>query len=229
MTPTRFCTRGCSSHRHPEVSFVFAEPVPVPGAERMLLDYFESAVARGVQFRPGQKVDIGGCLLGLFDRGDGSLGVRDIGPDAEFAEPESAHRSVMRTWCRQEVARSFGFEPLFPATDATAMICTELVNSGHAILMKRHEPVKVNPRDSGWFVGCTNKAHDHNAADALGLAYVMQIVEKFPWLDPFFALPIRTDLVVEMEDRPKLAVLWHGDQEDPIAPLEGSYVAVALS
>lgn len=220
----RFQTNTCSRHSHPEISFVFAERVPVPGAERLLLDYFESSVAQGVVFKAGQKVGIGGSLLRLFDRGDRTLGVRDVGPDGQDAEPESAHRSVMRTWLRQEVARSFGLEADFPATTATAILCTHTDQSTHALLLKRMSPTPNSP-DSGWFIGCTDQTHDHDAKDALVVAHILAIAEKYPWLDQFFALPLRTDLVVEMEDRVRVPVLWYGDQADPRPPLAGSYVA----
>jgi len=215
-----FRTSSCARFSHPEVSFVFAERVPVPGLEKMLLGYFEGQVSRGVQFRPGQNIDIGGSILRLFDRGDGALGVRDVGPDGQVAEPESAHRSVMRTWLRQEVCRSYGLAPEFPGANVVALVCTATGTSRHALLLKRMAP--TDPTDSGWFVGCTDESHDHDTAENLQAVRLSAIPTHFPWLDQFFALPVGTDLVVEMRDRVSVPVLWHPDR---IEPLPGSYVA----
>lgn len=217
-----FRTQGCSKHSHPELTFQFAVRVPIPGLERVLLDYFEGEVARGVRFAPGQKIDIGGSLLRLFEREDGTLGVRDVGADGEDVEPESVHRSLMRTWLRQEVARSFGLPVEFPATDATAILCKNIDNSVGAILMKRASPMP-DSRDSGWFVGCTDETHGHDEAEQLFVTHLLEVAERFPWLDQFFALPEETLLVVEMGERVKVPALWH--REELVAPLPGSYVA----
>ena len=49
-------TTQCAAHGHPEFTVRFARDVPVPGLERLLLGYFEGAVARGTSFKPGQTV-----------------------------------------------------------------------------------------------------------------------------------------------------------------------------
>jgi len=213
-------TSACSRHGHPEVSFVFAERIPVPSLETILLDYFEGQVADGVRFAPGHNIDIGGSILRLFDRGDGTLGVRDVEPDGNVAEPESVHRSLMRTWLRQEVARSYGLSPEFPSASASALVCTATGASRHALMLKRTSP--SNARDSGWYIGCTDERHDHDDPGNLQAVALVAIPEQFPWLDQFFALPVATDLVVEMAARVSVPVLWH---PDPIEPIAGSYVA----
>ena len=218
-----FRTSACSPHGHPEVSFVFAEHVPVPGLEKMLLGYFERQVAGGVRFLPGQTIDLAGSVLRTFDRGDGTLGVRDAGADGQPVEPESAHRGLMRTWMRQEVARSYGFSPEFPALNAGALVCTATGTSRHALMLKRLPP--VDARDSGWYVGCTDERHDHDQEANLQHVALGAIPQHFPWLDQFFALPVGTELVVEMAERVRVPVLWRAGQADPIPPLEGSLVA----
>ncbi len=202
-----------------------AESLVVQGLERWLIDYFESNVAHGVRFEAGQKVDLGGSLLRLFDRGDGTLGVRDVAADGKDATPESVHRSLMRAWLRQQVAASYGLLASVPATSSTAILCSRVDTSTHALLLKRMRPTP-NTLDSGWFIGCTDSSHDHDATYNLQVIYLAAASERFPWLDPFFSLPLRTDLIVEMEDgRPRVAVLWHGDGDEPIQPLAGTYVA----
>lgn len=215
-----FRTSDCSRYGHAEVAFVFAERIPVPGLERMLLGYIEGRVASGVRFRSGHDIDIGGSILRLFERVDGTLGLRDVGPDGQVVEPESAHRSVVRTWQRQEVARSYGLSPEFPGASASALVCTATGTSRHALMLKRTRP--MDARDSGWYVGCTDERHDHEDPANLQAVALGTIPEQFPWLDPFFALPVDTDLVVEMAERVSVSVLWH---PNPIEPLAGSYVA----
>jgi hypothetical protein len=217
-----FATSGLGQHGHREIRFLFSEPVPVPHLERLLLGYFENAVASGVKFEPGQRIDLGGSLLRMFDRGDGTLGVRDVGSDGEDIAPESVHRALMRTWCRQEVARSWELTPSFPSPHHRAIVCSQLEASKHAVLLKHLEP--TSPDDSGWYIGCTDPNHSHDSEDNLGVVYLLQIGDRYPWLDQFFALPVGTDLIVEMNQRVSVPALWRGEGE-PIAPKPGSYVA----
>jgi hypothetical protein len=218
-----FKTSSCARYGHAEFSFVLAERIPVPGLERMLLGYFEGHVARGVRFGPAQNIDLGGSILRLFDRGDGTLGVRDVGPDGNVVEPDSAHRSLMRTWLRQEVARSYGLSPEFPAPSARALVCTATGDSRHALMLKRMNP--SDARDSGWYVGCTDPRHDHDNPANLLSTVVGTIPLHFPWLDQFLALPVGTELVVEMGARVSVPVLWRPDRADPVDAIPGSYVA----
>lgn len=218
----RFATSGLAVHGHSEISFLFSEPVPVPNLEQLLLGFFESAVGSGVKFSAGQRIDLAGSLLRMFDREDGTLGVRDVGSDGNDIQPESVHRALMRTWCRQEVARSWDLTPAFPAPHQSAFICTQMEASRHALLLKHLEP--TGPDDSGWYIGCTDPSHAHDTEEALGVVYLLQIGDRFPWLDQFFALPVGTDLIVEMNERVSVPALWRGEGE-PIAPKPGSYVA----
>lgn len=220
-----FRTQACARHGHPEISFVFAEPVRVPNLQSILIDYLEGSVERGVRYEVGQRIDLGGSLLRLFDRGDGTLGVRDVGSDGNDVNPESVHRALMRTWCRQEVARSFGLEPTFPSPEGRVTVCSEVHASKHAILLKRLAPTA--PDDSGWYVGCTNERHDHDAPTALGAAYLLQLSDQLPWVDQFFALPVGTHLIVLMDERLSVPALWR--DEKLVAPLPGSYVAALNS
>lgn len=219
---SRFTTTALARAGHPEMSFVFSDPPPMPNLEQLLLGYFESAVGAGVKFAAGQRIDFGGSLLRVFDRGDGTLGVRDVGSDGNDVQPESVHRALMRTWCRQEVAKSYDLLPSFPSPHQCAIVCTELEASRHALLLKRLE--SNTDDDSGWYVGCTNPGHDHGQEGNLGVALLLQLGDRYPWLDQFFALPVATDLIVEMDDRVHVPALWRGGGE-PIAPKPGSYVA----
>lgn len=218
----RFATSGLGKLGHPEISFLFSDPAPVPNLEQLLLGYFENAVASGVKFSANQRIDLAGSLLRVFDRGDGMLGVRDVGSDGNDIEPESVHRALMRTWCRQEVARSYDLTPAFPAPHQRVIICNQLEASKHALLLKHLEPTTDD--DSGWYIGCTDTKHDHNWEENLGVVYLLQVADRYPWLDQFFALPVGTDLIVEMDGRVTVPALWRGEG-DPVAPNPGSYVA----
>lgn len=217
-----FETTGLAKHGHREIRFLFSEPAPVPNLEQLLLGYFESAVASGVKFEPGQRIDLAGSLLRMFEREDGTLGVRDVGSDGEDIQPESVHRALMRTWCRQEVARSWDLTPAFPSPHQRAIVCTQLEASKHAVLLKHLEP--TGPDDSGWYIGCTDPEHKHDWEDNLGVVYLLQVGDRYPWLDQFFALPVGTDLIVEMDQRVRVPALWRGEGE-PIPPNADSYVA----
>lgn len=217
--PQTFRTTACSAHGHPEVTLTLAERVPVPNIENTLLRYFESQVARGVVFSAGQTIDFVGLLLKLVARDDGTLGVSERDDDRWV---ESVHGSLMQAYCRIEVARSFALAPEPPPAGSTAIVCSRLDDSKRAIMCKRAEP-SPGTRDSGWYIGCTFEDHDHDDTEHLAVAPLAEVAKRYAWLGQFLALPVGTDLVVEMRERVSVPVLWRG--EDVVAPVAGSYVA----
>ncbi len=216
-----FRTVSCSAKGHPEICLRVAGDQRLPATIQMeaaLLHFFESSVAAGTRFLPGQTVEFAGSILQLFARPDGTLGVADW---IDGAWVDSVNDALMRTWLRQEVARSFGLDVVFPSQRDKVFICQQIHNSQESLLLKRGE---VKPGDTGWYVGCTDTSHDHEAPENLDIVPFTMITRDFPWLSQFFGLPPGTDLAVDMVTRVSVPVLWRGDDE--VSPLPGSYVAM---
>lgn len=217
----KFLTAGCAAFEHPEFTLQFLRDVAVPGLERMLIDYFESAVASGTRFKPGQTVQLGWATLRLTQRDDGTLGVLEPDLKAELRWIESVDQSLLETWRQKEVLDSLGLveDADFPRQALQAVVCTKTWETP-TFMMGRTEPSA--PSDSGWFVGCIDEAHDHQSPDALTVVPLIEIAVKVPALTQFFALPRGTDVVVLGPGRVRARVFVEGEE---LKPREGSYLA----
>lgn len=51
--------------------------------------------------------------------------------------------------------------------------------------------------DSGWFVACTDPDHNHDSANTLGRVHLLHLVERFPHIFPYLALPTASTLVFD--------------------------------
>jgi hypothetical protein len=47
------------------------------------------------------------------------------------------------------------------------------------------------------FIGCCDNDHDHNNAEELAKLHLIHLVEPFPGLFPYLAMPVDTKLVFE--------------------------------
>ncbi|MFZ5443595.1 MAG: immunity protein Imm33 domain-containing protein [Myxococcota bacterium] len=214
-------TTTCSAHGHPEFTVRFAREVPVPGLERMILGYFEDAVARGTSFKPGQTVQLGWATLRLTQRDDGTLGVLEPDLREELRWSESVDQSLLETWRQKEVLSSLELleRADYPRQAQQAIVCAN-VWSSPAFLLGRTEP--SSPSDSGWFVGCTDESHDHQHPEALTVVPLIEIAVRAPALAQFFALPVGTDVLVSGAGSLQTRVFVDDEERNPRA---GSYLA----
>lgn len=215
-----FRTTGCAAFDHSEFTLRFLSDVPVPGLEKMLLGYFETAVAAGSRFKPGQTVQLGWATLRLTQRDDGTLGVLEPDLKAELKWIESVDQSLLETWRHKEVLDSLGLleRADFPRQALQAVVCSRAFGAP-TFMMGRTEPSA--PTDSGWFVGCMDEAHDHQSPDALTVVPLIEIAVKVPPLTQFFALPRGTDVVVSGPGRIRARVFVEGEE---LEPRKGSYL-----
>jgi hypothetical protein len=51
--------------------------------------------------------------------------------------------------------------------------------------------------DSGWFIGCVDKAHDHNDPNHLQSVHLRHLVMRFPAIFPYLAMPEGTAILFE--------------------------------
>jgi len=220
-TKGEYRTTTCTERGHREFTLTFAADVPVPGLERMLLGYFETAVAQGSQFKPGQTVQLGWATLRLTQRDDGTLGVLEPDLKHELKWVESVNQSLLETWRQKEVLESLGLTARadFPRQALQAIVCSRVWESSEFV-MGRAEA--TGPTDSGWFVGCTDEAHDHQQPEALYVVPLIELAVRLPALTQFLALPEGTDVVASGPGRVRARV-FVDDVE--LTPPAGSYLA----
>ncbi len=217
---TQFRTTGCAAFGHPEFTVRFAREVPVPGLERRLLDLLEGEVARGVVFKPGQTVQLGWATLRLVARADGTYGVLEPDLAHELKWVESVDQALLEAWRQQEVLASVGLEARadFPRQALQAVVCARAFEATRWLL-GRTEPSA--PTDSGWFLGCLDDTHDHQASDALAVVPLVELAARVPPLAQFLALPVGADVVLS-DDGGLRARVFLDDEERP--PRPGSYL-----
>jgi hypothetical protein len=220
-----FRTTKCSAAQHREFTVRFGAPCPVPNLERMLLGYFEEAVAAGTRFKAGETVQLGWAVLRLIDRPDGTLGVLEPDLRGSLKWVESVDQSLFETWRQQEVLRSLGLDEYFspPRQAQRAVVCTRVWESP-GLLMGRAKSTEA--LDSGWFVGCTDEGHDHEAAESLQAVPLIELAARSPALAQFFALPVGSDVAVRGPGRIKARIFF---QEQELTPKPGSYLHAVLA
>ena len=220
MNPVEFRTTGCSAFEHSEFTLTFRREVPVPDLEKMLVGYFESAVAGGTRFKPGQTVQLGWATLRLTQRDDGTLGVLEPDLKHELKWIESVDQSLLETWRQKEVLDSLGLleRADYPRQALQAVVCSRTWDAP-TLMMGRTEPSA--PTDSGWFVGCMDDGHDHQSPDALTVVPLIEIAVKVPPLTQFFALPTGSDVVVSGPGRVRARFFLDAEE---LKPRAGSYL-----
>jgi len=218
---TEHRTTGCAAHGHPEITLVTTKRMPVPGIERLLLDYFEEGVAHGTKFLPGQSVQLGWATLRLRSREDGTIGVEEADMEASSGWVESVDRALMATWLQQEVARSVALDGKmeFPRHEQAVTVCKNLLEAD-AWMLSRSSP--TGPGDSGWMFVCAGGDHDHGAVENLTVAQLLPVAWRLPFVTQFLALPESATVLVQGPGRIR-ATVFLGDDE--LTPAQGSYLA----
>lgn len=221
-----FVTTGCARHGHREVTLQTDDPLMVPDLERMLLEYFEGAVAKGEKFAPGQLLRVGWAVLRMCERADGTLGVEErelmSGPPTWR---EHVDRVLADTFLQREVARSVGCTDsiAFPMQDQLFVV-HECATTSVALELERAPNEGLPPAASGWRLRCAAN-HDHGQPLA---APLLAMSAKHPVLVEMLALPHGTRVVVTFHAYPDGRVriephIYEGDRE--LVPLADSYIA----
>ena len=223
-----FRTTTCAAHGHPEVTLQVTRALPIPNIERLLLGYFEGAVARGTTFLAGQTVRVGWATLRLVEREDGTLGVceRDLVPDVAWIE--QVDRALYDTWVQREIVASVGLldEIAFPSQDELVMVSPCAEEEGEPLMLVRTQ-VDDAPQFSGWSLSCADD-HDHGEPAFVPL---LAVAANNPGLVQLLALPANTLVFVSWEQKDtapegQLRIephVFRGDDE--LVPAPGSYLA----
>lgn len=215
MDAPKICrTTACAQHRHPEFTLQLAHTL-VPGVERMLLSYLESAVARGTRFEPGQTIQIGWGTLRVLARRDGTLGFEERADHESWTE--TVDRTLHQTWYQKEVAASVGLADrlAFPRQDQAVMVAECTLGANSWLLTRLPSD---DTRFSGWSIACTD---DHDHGDR-AFPSLLALTADMPFLAQFLALP--TGAAVAVMGPGRIRALAFLDGED-LTPAPGSYLA----
>jgi len=221
-------TTACSQHGHREVTIQLAKQSPIPDVHRMLINYFEGAVARGSKFLPGQTVQLGWSKLRMIDRSDGTLGVEERVPKPDEEWVEAVDRALQDTWFQKEVVASVGLldQMTFPRQDEDVIV-TDCALDAPALIAIRLANENLPQGFSGWSLTCAED-HDHGEKQVLPL---LAIAAMLPGVVQLLALPHDTVVLIafrEKADAPEgmLRIEPHVFRAgDEVIPQPGSYLA----
>src|SRR6516164_1603574 len=161
----RTSTQNCRQYGHQEISVECEDASTFSKTLRWFLGWIENEVAGGRRFLPEQTVQVGWSILETRQRPDGTLGLFE--PDFHSMPVrfvDSVSNTLRHLFVQKGVAESLGLdrELALPSLSDSAIVCTEF-GSTEGFVMSRVSP---KTRDSGWFFGCDNPAHDHQSLDA---------------------------------------------------------------
>ena len=206
-------TSGCAKHGHREITVQFDERPVIPNGERLLISYFEDAVAKGAQFKPGQTIGIGGQMLRLKERADGTLGVEEPVPSPNEEWIEQVDRTVAEVMIQRYVCDSVKLPLAYPQPGASCLVA-ECAQEADAFVMSRVAVDGMPDHASGWMLRCTE---EHTHGERMGLPLLALSALKFEAVK-FLALPVNTVVVVT----PDQATVFHAGKQ--LTPLAGSYL-----
>jgi len=209
-------------------------PWPEHDPRDMLLTHFLQFLERYLnnqskRILSGQTLRYGWTLL-RFVRDDQNLS--GTAPDALLVEemqsplsqenppymPGVAHTLALLQ-LQHEVLRRNGItgEAVYPHCSQYALVCTRVTPETLPFLrpLKIDRAWQPNVRESGWFIGCCDREHDHNNPDELAPIHLFHLVEQFPGLFPYLAMPVGTMLIFEESQ----AIIFRpGEQEGQVDP-----------
>jgi hypothetical protein len=90
-------------------------------------------------------------------------------------------------------------DALYPAPSQIAIVCTRATPESIQFLrpLMAHRAWQPTTRESGWFVGCCDHTHDHDNPDELVTTHLYHLVEQFPGLFPYIAMPVGIQVLFE--------------------------------
>ncbi len=185
----RASTQKCGEHGHVEISVQCEDTSALSPSLHWFLGWIENEVAAGRRFCPEQTVQVGWSVLEVRQRTDGTLALFE--PDFQSLPVrfvDSVSNTLLHLFLQKSVAESLGLgrELAIPSLRDSAIACAKF-GSTKGFIMSRLTP---GTADSGWFFGCDNKAHDHQAPRTLGrLSLYEAVIRHDNRTIPFLALP----------------------------------------
>jgi hypothetical protein len=102
-------------------------------------------------------------------------------------------------------------DAMYPSPLQLAIVCTRVTPETvqHLRPLMAHRAWQPTPRESGWFLGCCDHDHNHDHPDELATIHLHHLVERFPGLFPYVAMPVGIQLLFEKSQ----AILFHPGEE----------------
>lgn len=108
---------------------------------------------------------------------------------------------------------------IYPHRSHSALVCTRIAPTAAPLPspMMAHRAWQPHDQQSGWFVGCCDHTHDHNQPNELAIVHLYHLVEQFPALFPYLAMPVDTKLLFETDQ----VIVFRPDEENGHGDPEG--------
>lgn len=82
-----------------------------------------------------------------------------------------------------------------PHRSDTAVVCSRVAREGGTPLtLARLALTERHVHDSGWFVGCQDRDHQHDDPEELRGVHLRHVVAAYPWVFPYLGLPAGSSL-----------------------------------
>lgn len=142
------------------------------------------------------------------ERAAGRLVIQELRDPLHEAEPtfeDGARRAVELVAAQGNVFAHYHLttEAVYPYRSQLVLLCDRVPPLADAFPRPLYAERLWEPEtdDSGWFVACTDPNHDHDNADTLGRVHLLHLVERFPGIFPYLALPVTSAVVFDGEQK----------------------------
>ena len=198
-------TRRCTDHNHAEfVLEVDSSAVPQQHIDQ-LIETLEGMVERGSVFSPGQTLQVGWMITQVQRHDETRLTLFE--PDMQSV-PVKYVPGVTET-LRQMMLQLFVIDSLgvarsdmeIPSIRQSAVVCDKYQEASGILLVRG----KAQDRsDSGWFIGCLDKDHDHKKIQNLTKVQLYDAFLNRKAIQSWMAFPSGTFIALQQDEPPQV-------------------------
>lgn len=157
------------------------------------------------------------CTLEDGEQAAGRLVIQELRDPLHESEPafeDGARRAVELVAAQGNVFAHYHItaDAEYPFRTQFALLCDRVPPLGTSLPQPIYAERLWEPdsEDSGWFISCADPDHDHENAESLGRVHLLHVVERFPRIFPYLALPVTFSLAF---DGKKTIVYLPGSEE----------------
>jgi hypothetical protein len=191
-------TRTCARYGHPEFTLE-ADEEKVPGSYLTdIAQGIEEMVAQGSDFKPNETFQIGWMVTQVAEHSAGRLTLLE--PDMQ-AFPVRWVPGITET-LRQMMLQLFTLDSVslrdqmaIATMDQSCVVCSR--HHLPELFLSRNDG--IGPGDSGWFVGCLDRQHDHNDPANIHRVSLYKAFLQQPGIIGYVAFPPGSTIVVDQE------------------------------
>lgn len=108
---------------------------------------------------------------------------------------------------------------IHPHRTHRVLVCNEVMRRNGSLseplVLNRTEPDTMD--DSGWCVGCNSPNHNHDDPNVLDFVHLLHVVQVFPTILAYLAMPVDTMLVISQAE---VIVFPPGSEAGALDPIE---------